>query len=83
MRRPGPKPGQGCASDDTHIVQSIMGLNKQKKKRDWCPDESAVELGTKGLVRCPTCNKRLAPRTFMQGDVVVRMQLPPHKNKKG
>jgi hypothetical protein len=39
-----------------------MGLNKKKKVKDWCPDQSEVSVGSKGLQRCPTCNKRLAPR---------------------
>lgn len=58
-----------------------MGLNKQKKKPKWCPDESEVDLGTKGKVRCPTCNKRLAPRSFTRGGVIYKQQLPPHKEK--
>jgi hypothetical protein len=58
-----------------------MGLNKQRKERVWCPDESRVPLNTKGLIRCPTCNKRLAPRSIMRHGAVIGLQLPPHKAK--
>lgn len=65
-----------------------MALNKQKKVRDWCPDESDVPIGTRGLVRCPTCNRRLSPRTLREPSreleplgQVIAMRLPPHKAK--
>lgn len=59
-----------------------MGLNKQKKVKDWCPNQDDVTLGTIGLVRCPSCNKRLAPRVKRnkKGEAVGQC-LPPHKMK--
>lgn len=59
-----------------------MGLNKQKKEKTWCPDQRDVPLNTKGLVRCPTCNKRLSPRAKRdkQGET-KGLCLPPHKAK--
>lgn len=59
-----------------------MGLNKKKKVRVWCPDQSAVPLDSKGLIRCPSCNKRLAPKFVRdaQGEVVGQA-IPPHKAK--
>lgn len=59
-----------------------MGLNKQKKAKDWCPDQSEVPVGSKGLQRCPTCNKRLFPRIRRDVDEnVIKLILPPHKTK--
>lgn len=65
-----------------------MGLNKQKKKDEWCPDQSDVPSNTRGLVRCPTCNKRLAPRAIRNPPTsdgilgsIKGLRLPPHKAK--
>jgi Zn finger protein HypA/HybF involved in hydrogenase expression len=59
-----------------------MGLNKKKKVKTWCTDHSSVSFDSKGLVRCPTCNKRLAPRFVRdaQGEVIGQ-SISPHKEK--
>jgi hypothetical protein len=67
----------------------LMGLNKTKKVKDWCPSgETKLHIGGKRKVtRCPTCNKRLLPmlidlepyEIFKLGNVL--WAIPPHKAK--